>query len=342
MKIFVIGDYRTGTGPANVTKEYLLRFPKNTKRLIFSSKPMRALEILLKMPVCDVVLMSGYSRQNLLALRWAKKLGKPCAYLMHGCVEHENAINECVDEVMSRTERQTMESSDAIFAVSSQFAGWLRTYYPEYSDKISAAVNGVDTRALEKMKTAGADIHRKADMIFTIGGGMPRKKIRHICEAVELLNERAGKMKYSLVVTGDKGRDDDVIGSYPFVKNYGLVGSSEVNRLYREAALFVQNSCFETFGLAPMEALMNGCPVLLSKEIGALELFNRVEEGDIIRNFYDASEIAAKMERLLKKGNASRLIREFDKEHSSWEARTTQLLSKLSQLCELKRTAAGN
>ncbi len=171
---------------------------------------------------------------------------------------------------------------------------------------------------------------------------MPRKKIRHICEAVELLNERAGEMKYTLVVTGDKGRDDDVIDSYPFVKNYGLVGSSKVTGLYREAALFVQNSCFETFGLAPMEALMNGCSVLMSKEIGALELFNRVEDGDIIRNFYDASEIAAKMERLLKKGNASRLIKEFDKEHSSWEARTTQLLSKMSQLCELKRTAAGN
>lgn len=342
MRVFVVGDYRTGTGPANVTKEYLLRFPKNTRRLNFSSKPMRALEILFKMPGCDTVLMSGYSRQNLLALKWAKKLGKPCAYLMHGCVEHENAINECVDEVMSRTERQTMELSDAIYAVSSRFALWLKTYYPEYSDKISAAVNGVDTAALEKMRTAGTGSERDAGMIFTIGGGMPRKKIKHICEAVELLNKRAGEMKYKLVVTGDKGKDDDAIGSYPFVDNRGLVGSSEINRLYREAALFVQNSCFETFGLAPMEALMNGCPVLLSKEIGALELFNRVEDTDIINNFYDSAEIAAKIERLLKKGNASRLIKEFDKEHSSWEARTTQLMQKLTQLCVLKKAAAGN
>ena len=34
MKVFVIGDYRTGTGPANVTREYLLRLPKGTKRLM--------------------------------------------------------------------------------------------------------------------------------------------------------------------------------------------------------------------------------------------------------------------------------------------------------------------
>ena len=342
MRVFVIGDYRTGTGPANVTKEYLLRFPKDTKRLIFKSKPLRALEIILKMPLCSVVLMSGYSKQNLLALKWAGLLGKPSAYLMHGCVDHENAINECVDETMTLVERETMERSDAIFAVSSHFALWLKTYYPEYSDKISAAVNGVDTLALEKMRDGKNNgVRRDGNMIFTIGGGMPRKKIRHICEAVELLNKKAGGMKYRLVIAGDRGKDDDVIGSYPFADNRGLLGSSEINRLYREAALFVQNSCFETFGLAPMEALMNGCSVLMSRETGALELFGRVEEGDIIRNFYDSSEIAAKIEGLLKRGNASRLIKEFDKELSSWEARTTQLLQKLSDLCALKRTAAG-
>ena len=108
MKVFVVGDYRTGTGPANVTKEYLLRFPENTSRLIFSSKPVRAVEILLKMPFCSVVLVSGYSRQNILALKWAGLLGKPSAYLMHGCVEHENAINECIDEQMNRLVRKTI------------------------------------------------------------------------------------------------------------------------------------------------------------------------------------------------------------------------------------------
>ena len=151
MKVFVVGDYRTGTGPANVTKEYLLRFPENTSRLIFSSKPFRAVEIVLKMPFCSVLLVSGYSKQNLLALKWARMLNKPSAYLMHGCVEHENAINECVDEKMNRVERKTMELSTEILAVSEHFAGWLKTYYPEYTDKIGTAVNGVDTAMLENV-----------------------------------------------------------------------------------------------------------------------------------------------------------------------------------------------
>ena len=332
MKIFVIGDYRTGTGPANVTLEYLKRLPRGTRHLVAKSKALRAVEILLKMPSCDVVLFSGYSKQNILGLKLAHKLKKPTAYLMHGCVEHENAINECIDKEMNRVERMTMELSDRIYAVSSQFAKWLRTNYPEYSDKIEAMPNGVNTELLKDVLDIDKIQARDSLQIFTIGGGMPRKKIKHICEAIAKINRRYGEMTYRLVVVGDKGKDDDIINAYPFVENLGLVDFEKTKQLYRESALFVQNSCFETFGLAPMEALMCGCNVLLSREIGALELFNNVEDGDIINNFYDEAEIASKIDRLLKVGNASRLIRAFDRESASWEKRTVQLQKKLVQL----------
>ncbi|MCR4806055.1 MAG: glycosyltransferase family 4 protein [Lachnospiraceae bacterium] len=335
MRVFVIGDYRTGTGPANVTKEYLQLFPKNTARLIFGPKPVRAVEIILKMPFCSVVLISGYSRQNILALKWARLLKKPTAYLMHGCVDHENAINECVDETMSRVERETMELSDAIYAVSGHFASWLKTNYPEYSDKISAAVNGIDANLYLNADTYYQD--RDKNLIFTIGGGMPRKKIKHICAAVEMMSKRAGENKYRLVVAGDRGKDDDIINAYPFVDNRGLIDKKAATDLYREASLFIQNSCFETFGLAPMEALMNGCSVLMSKEIGALELFKGLRDEDIIENWYDDAEIAVKTEALLKNGNAARLAQSIDKELSSWEVRTVELWKKLQELQTGKR-----
>ncbi|MCR5507520.1 MAG: glycosyltransferase family 4 protein [Lachnospiraceae bacterium] len=339
MRVFVIGDYRTGSGPANVTKEYLLRLPKDTKRLIFSSKIMRALEIIFKMPFCDVALFSGYSGQNILGLKWAKRLKKPGVYLMHGCVEHENAINECISAKMNETERKTMELSTAIFAVSARFASWLKTYYPEYADKIDTALNGVDTGALALIRKQGGFGRRKDGMILTVGGGMPRKKIKHICGAIEILNRMAGTEKYTLTVVGEPGHDDEKIASYPFVRNLGHVRASEVRKLYREASLFVQNSCFETFGLAPMEALMNGCSVLMSHEVGALELFYDVNDGDIINNWYDETEIAGKIEALNARGNAARLLKALDSRSISWDARTMELWNKLVLIQEKQRTA---
>ena len=329
-RIFLAGDFRTGTGPANVTKNYLKRLPKDTLYQKARSKVLRVPEIIIKTMRTQVVLYSGYSGQNVLGLRLAKLFKKPSAYLMHGCVEHENAINGVPDEAMNRIERKTLALADRIFAVSDWFAGWLRETYPKYQDKIDSAVNGID---FTPDPTAAAE--RIGRQVISIGGGMPRKKIRHICEALQLLNESwtaDGGEPVKLIVIGDKGLDTELINSYSFVENRGIVPFEETMTLLRSSQLFVQNSCFETFGLAPLEALMCGCSVLLSKHVGALALFNSVEDADVIENYEDAEEIAVKIDGLLRHGNAERLMTKIDKESASWEARTCQLQKKLAKL----------
>ena len=128
---------------------------------------------------------------------------------MHGCVEHENGINLEPDEEMNRIERETIELADLVIAVSSRFCKWLKDRYPLYSDKFDYVTNGIDTALLQnaKERTAG-----ERHMILSIGGGMPRKKIRYICEAVRKLRQDYDKDLY-LCVTGDKGADSDVIDS---------------------------------------------------------------------------------------------------------------------------------
>lgn len=330
MRIFLAGDYRTGTGPANVTKNYLECLPKDTLYLKAQSKLFRVPEILIKTMLADVVLYSGYSRQNLLGLKWARILKKPSAYLMHGCVEHENAINGVPNAEMNRVERTTMALADRTFAVSEWFAGWLRDNYPEYKDKIDAAVNGVDFTLLRE--TENSDDKRNPRQILSIGGGMPRKKIKYLCEAVQLLNSKASDEPVRLIVIGDRGLDTKEIDGYPFVENKGLISFEETKALLHSSALFIQNSCFETFGLAPLEALLCGASILLSKQVGALELFPGIQETDVIQNYADTEEIAVKIDYLLQHANAKRLINEIDKESTSWEARTCQLVKKLEQI----------
>ena len=330
MRIFLAGDYRTGTGPANVTKSYLERLPKDTLYLKAKSKLLRIPEIFAKTLQADVVLYSGYSRQNILGLKLARFFKRPSAYLMHGCVEHENAINGVPDEEMNRVERETMALADRVFAVSEWFAGWLKENYSEYQDKIDAAVNGIDMTLLSgnEKKT----VMREPNQILSIGGGMPRKKIKYLCEAVNLLNQDRDREPVRLIVIGDDGLDTEAINSCPFAENRGLVPFAETKELLYSSALFIQNSCFETFGLAPLEALLCGTSILLSKQVGALELFSHTERTDIIDDYADAEEIAAKIEYLLQHENAKRLLNEIDKESTSWEARTCQLIKKLEQI----------
>lgn len=326
MKIFLIGDYYSGTGPANVTLRYKDLIPgviiQKTR-----NKAVRAFELLIKIMGCDVILMSGYSKQNVLSLKLARLFHKKSAYLMHGCVEHENAINGVPDEDMNRTERTVMQKSDAIYAVSSQFAEWLKNNYPEYKDKIYAAQNGLDKPAVSDAKIA-----RKPFQLITIGGGMPRKMIKYIAEAVMLLREEEEYYDLRLVVVGDKGLDTEAVNSYSCVSNLGLVDYETCMRLLDQSTLFIQNSCFETFGLAPVEALAHGDSVLMSKYIGALELFSHVEETDVISDYTDVNEIAGKIRQLLVCGNNERLMSSLDLESYSWEERARQLVRMLENL----------
>ena len=327
MRIFLAGDHYSGTGPANVTRYYIENLPKGTLFQKRRSKLMRIPEIILNTIRSDVVVYSGYSRQNIIGLKLAKILKKPAAYIMHGCVEYENSINLEPDEEMNSVERKTLELSDSVIAVSGRFCDWLKDYYPMHSGKFDYITNGIDQGLFDKNN----DNDRNRHMIFSIGGGMPRKKIKYICKAVKQLRETYDP-GMRLCIIGADGADSKEIGAYDFVDNKGLVPFDESIRLFKEAALFVQNSSFETFGLAPMEALACGCPILCSRQVGALELIDNLQSEDVIENFDDADEIAEKIRYNLEHSNAKRLIAGLERESDSWKERSRALELKLLKL----------
>ena len=331
MRIFVVGDWISGTGPSNVTKYYIEYLPQGTLYQKMKGKLARVPELIVKIIRADVIVFSGYSKQNVLGMELAKLFGRPTAYIMHGCVEYENEINLEPDDRMNRVERKTLELADRVYAVSSIFAEWLREYYPEYADKIDYITNGVDIELKEKLgdyKDKLCDEH----LVVSIGGGMRRKQIRYICEAIEMLR-RDFDDKLRLIVVGDKGADTNIINSYSFVENRGIVSFDEVTTLLRKAKVFVQNSCFETFGLAPIEAALCGCHVLLSRHVGALSLFEDLPPGNIINDYSDAKEIADKLKGLLElEGGDKKYIDNLDWERYSWKNRSIELIEKLEKL----------
>lgn len=328
MRIFLAGDHVTGTGPANVTKYYIDNLPEGTLYQKRRNKALRAAEIAINTLRADVAVYSGYSKQNILGMRIAKLLNKPCAYIMHGCVEYENGINLEPDEEMTKVERKTLEMSDLIICVSESFCRWAKEYYPMYAQKIDHVTNGLDTQLRER--TSFPD-ERDAHMILSVGGGMPRKKIKHICEAVEKLRQNYDPEMYVCVI-GAQGADSPAIASFDFVDDRGIVSFDEALRLFGRAGLFVQNSCFETFALAPVEALCQGCSILCSRCVGALGLINELRDDDVIERYDDPDEIAEKIKKILEESNAERLARSIDWERGSWKERSRELMSKLSEL----------
>lgn len=320
-RIFVVGDHKTGTGPANVTKEYIRCLPKNTLYQKRTSKIGRLPELFINILRSDIIFFSGYSAQNVIGMKLARKLHKPTAYLVHGAITYENKINHDENAHMSDVEEETLKLADRLFAVSSRFCEWLKKNYPQYEDKIDYVTNGIDERACSP--SANTDFTK----ILSIGGGMPRKMILHICAAIELLNKEGNDL--TLYVIGKDGFDTKAINKYPFVKNLSLVSREKKEELFNECGLFIQNSCFETFGLAPVEALLSGMSILCSKECGVLDLFGSLDEHDVINDYSSKEEIAEKIKYIISHPNREKLLSDIDFNTMSWEARTRELTDKL-------------
>jgi O-antigen biosynthesis alpha-1,3-rhamnosyltransferase len=109
---------------------------------------------------------------------------------------------------------------------------------------------------------------RRGDYLLFMGTIEPRKNLRRLLEAVELLSPEIGP----LVVAGGLGWSDDGIHGAMArleaagrVRRLGYVPDEARPALLGGARAFVFPSLYEGFGLPPLEAMACGTPVLTSK-----------------------------------------------------------------------------
>jgi len=71
----------------------------------------------------------------------------------------------------------------------------------------------------------------------------------------------------------------------------GWLRGDDLNALYQAADLYVMPSVSEPFGIIPLEAIVNGTPVIISKQTGVSEVLSHALKVD----FWDVDEMANKI-----------------------------------------------
>jgi glycosyltransferase involved in cell wall biosynthesis len=327
MRLLLVGDLIGNTGPASVNRSLKKYLPKNTLYLKSTGKLFRVLELLIKINQADAVLFSGMSKINIIGFKLSRLLGKKSAYLMHGSRRYETILNQNFNKKSVEIEDEVLKLAPKIICVSEYFMNWFKKNYPEYKDKVTYVNNGIDWDLMLVDKTS---TYRDRNTLISVGGGMPRKNILSICHAINKLNQE-DNLKLKLIVIGQKGKDTDAIISYPFVEYYEQVKSEEMPQYYQRAQIYIQNSIFETFGLAPIEALINGCDLLISNEVGAKSVFSNLTDNDIIYNPYDINELSNKIKVLLTNSNNKRLINSINKKETSVSSSVNKIIKILQE-----------
>ena len=299
-KFFLYGDWNSNAGPMNVNRSLV---ENADKCMVFVRTHNRYLRRLEKFWQCilrhTIVVSGGYFRP--LELFVANFLHKRIVYIMHGCAEYEKVINKLnTPQKYLEQERKMHKSAAVIVAVSENYARWVKHRYPQYAYKVKFVNNGLEIFSNFYEHT----IHKNGVYSIAVSGGnRPIKCNLEVCKAVEKLVVEG--MNIELKVFGRIHENGEPILRYPFVKRMG-----QLDR-------YVIASDTEPFGLVVGDGVNCGCAMLMSKNVGAISIFNKLTSDDLLDDNHDTDEMALKIKHLLEHSNAKRLFGCVDTEKCS-------------------------
>lgn len=315
-KYYWVGDIINNSGPAIVNKSYYKYLNNEFQFCKTNNKILRTLHFLFFSLNKKIILISCYSKLNYLIAYIAKKTGKIIIYLMHGYrkdeVKYENNSNK--DEEI-KYEYKLLNISDKIICVSKLSCNYMKKQLPEFSEKITYINNSIEYKKSQKRNKNKSDIFT----IISVGGGMKIKNNLNVCKAIEKIKN----FKIKFIVIGKSAEEGDTIKKYSFVEYYEKLPHEEVLKKMNKADLYIQNSDMETFGLAILESIKCGCDVLISKNIGVIDIIENINDENIIHNNKSIKEISEKIINKIIKEKKQLKISKLN----SWENSSKQLLN---------------
>lgn len=334
MKIFFVGDFISHTGPG-IANKMMKKGLISHKEVIYSeakNKVSRIIELFYKIIISESVCFCSFSRANIIGIHFSKMLHKNTFYIMHGYKTLEYVINQkdySVKEMkkINKSEKKIFQSVHKVYCVSKKFMGFMKNELPEYSEKFSYNFNGMN---IGTFKNKSSTLINNQIKIISAGGGMPRKNNLTICKAISEINKEK-KYRIQYIVIGLPYSDKEQICKYDFVTYYDSVVHDDLLKLMKESYLYIQNSSFETFGLAVIEALTCGCNLLVSSETGAIDVLKNINDFDLIKKTNDTIEIKQKIEYIIKFENNERLLGGLDFELIDYRKTGESLINKIKR-----------
>jgi glycosyltransferase involved in cell wall biosynthesis len=223
--------------------------------------------------------------------------GKPLVVHVHS-TEFDRS-GEHVNQMIYDIERQGMERADKIIAVSHFTRNIIISRYGIPGDKVEVVYNGVERNG-NWSSLAETGISKDEKIVLFLGRITMQKGPEYFLHAAKKVLEVMSNVKFVMAGSGDlMHRSIELaaeLGIGQKVLFTGFLRGEDVRKIYKMADLYVMPSVSEPFGIAPLEALDNDVPVIISKQSGVSEVLMHALKVD----FWDINEIANKIIAVLK------------------------------------------
>ena len=205
---------------------------------------------------------------------------------------------EHVNQMIYDIERAGMHAANKIIAVSHLTRNIIITRYGISGEKVEVVHNAVERNrqwALNKNF-----IKKDEKIVLFLGRITMQKGPEYFLQAAKKVLEVMDDVKFVMAGSGDMmHRTIEMaaeLGIGQKVLFTGFLQGEDVQKIYKMADIYVMPSVSEPFGIAPLEALENDVPVIISKQSGVSEVLTHALKVD----FWDVEEMANKIVAVLK------------------------------------------
>ncbi|MHC4510381.1 MAG: glycosyltransferase family 4 protein [Planctomycetota bacterium] len=222
--------------------------------------------------------------------------GKPLVVHVHS-TEFDRS-GEHVNQMIHDIECEGIEWADRVIAVSHFTRNVIISRYGVGGDKVEVVYNGVERNG--GWTSGDTSISKDEKIVLFLGRITMQKGPEYFLQAAKKVLDVIDNVKFVMAGSGDLlHRSIELaaeLGIGHKVLFTGFLRGEDVQKIYKMADLYVMPSVSEPFGIAPLEALDNDVPVLISKQSGVSEVLVHALKVD----FWDVNEIANKIVAVLK------------------------------------------
>ncbi|MCC6322547.1 MAG: glycosyltransferase [Phycisphaerales bacterium] len=267
-------------------------------------------------------------------LALAQVSGKPLVVHVHSTEFDRSGDN--IDQRLYDIERRGMHGAIRCIAVSEYTKGICIRRYGIDGGKIDVVYNGVEHDSQQPRE--GERIEKSDRIVLFLGRITMQKGPEYFIRAAKRVLEKVPNVKF--VVAGSGDMTTRIIEEAAFhgighrVLFTGFLRGGMVDKVFRMADCYVMPSVSEPFGIAPLEAMRNDVPVIISKQSGVSEVLTHALKVD----FWDIDEMANKIIAVLRHPPLSQTLRE----HGSFELRKLTWDGAATKCVQAYGRAVGN
>lgn len=232
--------------------------------------------------------------------------GKPLIVHVHS-TEYDRA-GDAPSPRVCEVERCGMASASRVLAVSELTKNLVVQRYAVPAAKVDVVYNGIDDQRLQP--APGERIQGQDKIVLFLGRITMQKGPEFFLAAARRVLEKVPEAKFIMAGAGDMhARMVELaaqLGIGHRVLFTGFLQGEDVDRVYRMADCYVMPSVSEPFGIAPLEAIRAGAPVIISKQSGVGEVLTHALKVD----FWDTDEMANKIVAVLRHPPLGQTMRE--------------------------------